>query len=474
MKKTMLITLSMLITIMSFGQKSTKTKVTVNCEIYPLLPLKTAYKTFKPEVKCDVKDMNPSPVYLSMPGVRDIKQDAANPELIIRMTYYTPVLHKAFFEGKFDVTTQLTHDKYSIPYKIEVVEKGSNNIIYTRLKRYYGYMNSGGLSTAIKDKNMEVMGNESDFLQGTFFISDKEEKFSVYSGKGKEDYTDLDNVATKFSQAVEKYNSKNFSDADVLFTECINDWKKILEQKDFNNKKARINKDIAVGIYFDIAQSYLLMKKFDEAKKTLEGLSNETEIEPRDQYDYNELKKLIEDFQLRNEVKMGVKSLKFKDVENSAHLSIGSDYMDPGLKAGLNKEDLSQYLGGTWRLVHMSYQIPGSTTTDRWKKNLLDERENCKRIVLDHYYPDGSLLEQTGSWDEECPQKFDNYYWKIRLNTKDGKNYLLIDTNPEIDPDVASIFLINSLNQDQFSCTGEVYIEGDSTSEVYMVFERVE
>ena len=79
-------------------------------------------------------------------------------------------------------------------------------------------------------------------------------------------------------------------------------WNNALKESDINNKKARINKEIALGIYFDLLEAYFAMGDVQGGQNTLEKLNtlSLTNTERRAKLDFDVLFAELKNRQLQN------------------------------------------------------------------------------------------------------------------------------------------------------------------------------
>ena len=87
---------------------------------------------------------------------------------------------------------------------------------------------------------------------------------TIYHAKTtkKLDYTDLNNAAFDMEIAIEKYIS-NTEAAMAGIAECANVWTAALEEADFDNKKARINKKVAGLLYINLINANIWLEEYD-------------------------------------------------------------------------------------------------------------------------------------------------------------------------------------------------------------------
>lgn len=120
------------------------------------------------------------------------------------------------------------------------------------------------------------------------FPSFVKERFKLYSAKGKSfEYEDLETAAKKARSAYEGIFTNGFNQTaynDLL--SAIGIWEKALEELNENDKKARINKSIAKGLYENLGRAYSYtyqdMKAIQAYEKSIQlwgGFSNNRRIE---------------------------------------------------------------------------------------------------------------------------------------------------------------------------------------------------
>jgi hypothetical protein len=64
----------------------------------------------------------------------------------------------------------------------------------------------------------------------------------------------------------------NEAQATAKFNEAIGIWKKALEESDIENKKARIDKDATIAIYFNLLETYFAMRNITDADEILKTM----------------------------------------------------------------------------------------------------------------------------------------------------------------------------------------------------------
>jgi len=123
--------------------------------------------------------------------------------------------------------------------------------------------------------------NAKNFIEEKYGYPVKRRGVYFYYAKGKEfDYSDIE-------KSYEKMKSI-FEDRDVSIASNINElkdlisiWEKEIQTADYTNKKARINQEIAVGLYFNIIECSIWLKDFNKFSSTIDEL-NKLELKSKD------------------------------------------------------------------------------------------------------------------------------------------------------------------------------------------------
>lgn len=131
-------------------------------------------------------------------------------------------------------------------------------------------LNKSWNQTAINDRlSMTSVQAGTDaankILNDRFCFSTKKRPMTIYHAKTtkKLDYTDLNNAAFDMEIAMEKYIS-NTEAAMAGIAECANVWTAALEEADFDNKKARINKKVAGLLYINLINANIWLEEYDK------------------------------------------------------------------------------------------------------------------------------------------------------------------------------------------------------------------
>jgi len=87
--------------------------------------------------------------------------------------------------------------------------------------------------------------------------------------KKNDTYQEINSLYPKIIETYNKVNTNQKDELEKELMEAIAIWKKELETMDPNNKKARINASIGMELYLNIAEAYIWLNKFDEARSIL-------------------------------------------------------------------------------------------------------------------------------------------------------------------------------------------------------------
>ncbi len=99
----------------------------------------------------------------------------------------------------------------------------------------------------------------------------EEVKFHIYkikaNKKSPHDYSDINQAAESFKQGFEviKKRQIELDPFDKIATPAVQLWKNNLDQADLNNNNAKINKEVAAALYYNLGVYYAIMKDYEQA-----------------------------------------------------------------------------------------------------------------------------------------------------------------------------------------------------------------
>jgi hypothetical protein len=337
------------------------------------------------------------------------------------------------------------------------------NSIYSEIRNYFGETNSP-TGTDINSASFFRLADESTYLKSLFFIWKYSHKMVITYGKGKYDYTDLTNALENCQKAADLYENGQKNDAVALFKNCIQVWDKALNEKNLKDDQSRINETIATGLYANIIQVLPFVENFGRIDTVKESILNLIiDINDRKNKDFKEAIDFAMDCKLRHEIKTGKKSLDIETIETSSQLNFEDiklqDY------SGHNSIDFIDFLPGYWYTRYASHRFPGTSTNSDLTKNILSEMKGYEGAM--QIFPD-SLL----SFDSKG-KKPEKMFWIVKKNKVDNKFYIIIDRRKDFNiRSTATPFSIEYIDKNILVLKGDVYVKGDTTDPVYLIFER--
>jgi len=101
-----------------------------------------------------------------------------------------------------------------------------------------------------------------DEVEDRLFFLETKQNVEIYVGKGKHDYTELE---TAQDQAIEAFKNDDLTALDGP----IATWNAWVQEVDFVDKKAKVTKDVATGLYLNLAVSHLYRDEFVESAQAI-------------------------------------------------------------------------------------------------------------------------------------------------------------------------------------------------------------
>ena len=125
-----------------------------------------------------------------------------------------------------------------------------------------------------------------------------EETFDMYFVKSKnESHNDLLDAYNAANLGF-KMLGTNEAQGTMKLNEAITIWKKALEESDIDNKKARIDKDVTVAIYFNLLEAYFALRNTTDADEILRTMGR-MDISNRDKKQREAYEQAYIDLKLR-------------------------------------------------------------------------------------------------------------------------------------------------------------------------------
>lgn len=216
-------------------------------------------------------------------GLNDVKE--------MTVYYYEiPVLqNEAFIVAKIPNNEIVFAEKYTADMqKVEFGKKKCKYWIDIFLKQDFKAKKDSFLTASIKNIEKATLDNAIGNATSQLLPSFINESFKIYSAKDKSfSYEELEHAKELAIEAYEAFQNKKYSEQPFnQLNEAISIWEKELTNLDASNKKARINKNIAKGIYENLGHAYLYTYQISKAIEAFEksiqlwgGFSNNRRID---------------------------------------------------------------------------------------------------------------------------------------------------------------------------------------------------
>lgn len=185
-------------------------------------------------------------------------------------------------------TSYHTEFSYRHPMAVKVYEPSGKEILSItppELNSYKIYKSANSNRPLASNNELLIKQNEEKILQANLvflnnLLNDRYGYSSVkriatlnYIKNGDNTYADLTTAFNEASSGLLMLQQDNTS-AIAKLNKANNIWNKALTESDLNNKKARINKDITIGLYFNLLESYFAISDAKGGQLTLEKLNS--------------------------------------------------------------------------------------------------------------------------------------------------------------------------------------------------------
>lgn len=174
-------------------------------------------------------------------------------------------------EGESKKTTTTYTTKYKIPVKL-TIESSLNGILYDDVlpisTEFYTYK-SKTIPTFDEVKQFatnDLLSYTGKYLDNNYGKTKMNLKTSVVIIKKFKKYT-YNEYEDALPHALSGYKNMYLENTKSIssFNKAINVWEKILEQYEPNNKKARINREVAFYTMLNIGEAYMWINNYDKA-----------------------------------------------------------------------------------------------------------------------------------------------------------------------------------------------------------------
>lgn len=185
-----------------------------------------------------------------------------------------------------DVTYYYVEFTYRNPMSVRVTSPTNQELLFvapTELSEYKTYKSTSAKSYPSSDFSALLKTTEESILRDnlTFInhlVNDKigyentaRETSLDYIKSKNEEYTDF-NEAYNNAMAGLKTLVSNEVSAKQKLTSAVEKWNELLKESDIENKKARIDKDATIAIYFNLLECYFALRNSVDAEKIISEL----------------------------------------------------------------------------------------------------------------------------------------------------------------------------------------------------------
>lgn len=343
------------------------------------------------------------------------------------ITYFLMPMHQeGYFLTNEILTETLVYRTPPQPTKAYLKAIYKNGVTSRDLNRNY--------MTYVNNHFKELFGSEKEY----FFVE-------YYTAKGKKiNYDVINDILKSLKKDVfkETVNHSLSAEKSQIVKGYIEDLKKELEQVDFTDDDARINKEVSQGLYYNLSMLSAFALDFKNAWEYFGMLED---------YLYVENIAKLEKFLL--------------NYENSYNMSSG------------NRVDFRRILSGKWELVGLvgdeSHDIDGDGVAHIDYLN--KEFKNCEKNVSLHFF--GNKEVDLNSMDSFCKPIKEHFTWKtFSSKVISTRSFAFVGIGDEYDEMFDELWEIKKINSKQFSISGHAAIVPgyDTSAKVTYTFMKVE
>lgn len=187
-------------------------------------------------------------------------------------------------------------------------------------------------------------------------------------------------------------------------------WSEALNQSDYKDKSARINKKITEILYKNLIPTLIMLNWFDEASALIKKSESELGVF------YSVFTSTQQYFMKKKKLTLlasGSDPVKLMDIETPKDIQLITS------ATKLSVPDLAnirKILPGTWRTVAVSTSMPGAGDPF---PNTPESKKDCW-----HFLPDGKIFFENEKTDPFQHFQLENYVWDARKATN-GKSYFV-------------------------------------------------
>ncbi|TCO07906.1 hypothetical protein [Natronoflexus pectinivorans] len=380
----------------------------------------------------EAKTFSSNNVYLQIHGLERVNSDA---DLRIVGKMFPAYRHSEWAIGSNVYLTRTRSEDilFSQPVELTITDR-DGQILYYRVFNYFKFTRDSETSPNVyMESDMFAYNGISEHLSYMFSpLYEPEFRTRLHYIHRSDDHDDLNHAYNIAMEAVEKYNDGNTEPALKLFYEAIDIWQNALKEADLNNRRSRINRNIAEGVYRNLMQVLSITGRFEEAGQIIEESKEAMGVMFNLRIARHEYNKQRMELMAKGKDERFTNFFHFElDPDQKPLLSGGHQFLPSGIPA------ISNYIVGSWRyyavtpdgLPHSAEDFDALNHT----ANLPDET-----VELLHLLPDGSKINQEGSWERSERYRLDDPmpFWRV-FNGPDGHPYLIFAYEQEEFDDIA-------------------------------------
>lgn len=354
------------------------------------------------------------------------------------------------------------------PFKV-VVTNPERDSIYYRIFNYVEEIpETKYFRTVDESSKMDKFGKITDQLDLFFSKRKTLIKLKLYRIDKSDKYDDLNKAYQLCVDGITANENLDIEKRNALFLEAIDIFESALDEAELDNKKARINKDIAEAITRNLVQVLPFVDRVnrtldlnEELLDTYRGMGNALVA--------NKANAIIQAKKYNKFAKESGGRLTFSELELNKEIE---PIMDGDLlfkPKGI--DELKNMLVGSWRFFYESYYFPKDLEKEKLERKY---DSSCKAERILHFDSRSNFLEQEGSWELNCEQNFEDVFskWKVVKNKENGDMYIALAFDEEDLEDPMEYLQVLHVSQNLLVIRGSM-IDGDTTRGTVVQLQRI-
>jgi len=454
MKKISLLFIVLSIVLSGYAQKIRKAKLKLSYQLYPLVNLPdSTMKYFSNDVFLKFHDMSRVPnggynIFGEIYPMYKLKEDWGKPHTSQKLMNVPSI-------------------KVCQPFKV-VLKDSQNDSIYYRIFNYVEEIPQTKYQSIVSDsEKMDKFGKITDHLDLLFTKRKTFFNIKLFWIDKSDNYKDVNKAYKLCVDGIAANEALDINKRNELFVAAIDIFENILNEAQLNNKKARINKKIAEAVVRNLVQILPFVNRVERTKElnkellhTYRGMSNA--------FFANKAEAIIQSEKYNAYTKEGGGNFSFSELELKKEVKPhknGELHFYPK-----SSKELEKMLVGSWRYFYESYYFPKDIEKD---KLVRQSDTTCQKESLLHFDSRNNFLEQEGSWEIGCKQKFDNEFskWKVLKDKESGDMYIAFAFDEEDMKDPMEFVRVLHISQNLLVIKGSTR-DGDTTRGTVVQFQR--